>query len=60
MAESSAATVAVDSSVEIGVYVAGIVAAALAAYHTGQTGNWWPLAVVSMGLCIAVIIFDSE
>jgi hypothetical protein len=51
--------VEVDRRVATVVYAVGVVAAAAAAHHTGETGNWRPLLAVSMALSLAVLFFDE-
>ncbi|WP_336035592.1 hypothetical protein [Halobacterium yunchengense] len=49
----------VADSVRVGGYAVGVVAAAAAAYHAGQTGDWRPLLAVAVALSLAVLLFDA-
>jgi len=60
MAETSVPKLVVDENVEIGVSLIGILASMVAAYHTGQTGNWEPLMATAMGLALVVLFVTSE
>jgi hypothetical protein len=61
MAETSVPPVIkVSRKLDIGLHLLGIVACAAGAYHTGQTGDWKPLLIASMGTALVVLFVTSE
>lgn len=53
-------TLEVDRRIDIGLHLAGALACMSAAYYTGQTGNWEPLALASIATGLVVLFVTSE
>ena len=60
MTENPVPELVVDERIEVGVLLVGVLAGIAATYHTGQTGNWGPLMVISLGLSLVVLLVTSE
>jgi len=60
MGENSVPKIVVDEKVEIAVSLVGIIAACIATYYVGKTGNWVPLSAVSLGLALIVLFVTTE
>jgi hypothetical protein len=60
MVETSPLAAEAGERSEIWMYVTGIAAGLIAAYYTGQTGDWRPLLAVAMTLTLVVLFVDSE
>lgn len=60
MSEHSVPAVGVDQRVQIVLSLVAVLAAAIAAYYTGKTGDPHPLFVVCTGLTLFVLLFTTD
>ncbi|WP_137283954.1 hypothetical protein [Halorussus salinisoli] len=60
MSETSPLQIEVGRKIDAGLHLIGAVAVIVAAYYTGQTGNWESLSVASMGTALIVLFVTSE
>jgi|GEM_PF-3542316 len=60
MVDTVSPTLVVDRTVEAALSIVGLLAAIIAAYYAGRTGNGFPLMVLSIGLCLFVLFVTSD